>query len=63
MTRFKLQGALILAGTFAIIAGRAVHLVAMQDATEPQALLRLWPFWLGGVALVALGLLCERKSA
>lgn len=59
----KLQSLLILAGTAVIIAGRAVHLVAMQDATEPQALVRLWPFWLGGLILIGSGLRGERKQA
>lgn len=58
----KLQSFLILAGTTVIIAGRAVHLVAMQDATEPQALVRLWPFWLGGLVLIGAGLWGERKA-
>lgn len=59
----KLQSILILAGTAVIIAGRTVHLVAMQEATEPQALVRLWPFWLSGLVLLGAGLLLQRKVA
>ena len=59
----KLQSFLILAGTAMIIAGRAVHLVAMQEATEPQALVSLWPFWIGGLALLGAALLLQRKAA
>lgn len=42
-------------GVFVTLWGRTVHVVAMPELTEPEALRELWYFWVAASAFSLLG--------